>query len=64
MPEAGNPALTIRTARSIRDINPDDWHRLAGSNTPFLRHDFLLSLEESGCTTTATGWTPSHVLSE
>lgn len=62
MPEPGTPELTIHTAHSMGDINPEDWNRLAASDTPFLRHDFLLSLEESGCTTAATGWAPSHLM--
>lgn len=62
MPESGTPELTIRTARSIGDINADDWHQLSGTASPFLRHEFLLSLEESGCTTRATGWAPSHLM--
>lgn len=62
MPEPGIPELTIRIARSIGDIDPSEWNRLASSSSPFLKHDFLLSLEESGCTTAATGWAPSHLM--
>ncbi|NMT64512.1 GNAT family N-acetyltransferase [Marinobacter orientalis] len=62
MPESGTPELTIRIARSVGDIDPIDWHRLSDTDSPFLRHDFLLALEESGCTTAATGWTPSHLM--
>ena len=31
---------------------------------PFLRHEFLLALEESGCATARTGWAPRHLLLE
>ncbi len=62
MPESGTPELTIQTVRSIGGINADDWRAFSGTDNPFLRHDFLLSLEESGCTTAATGWTPSHLM--
>jgi predicted N-acyltransferase len=61
MPEPGTAELTIHAVQSIDDIHPEDWNRLVGSNTPFLRHEFLLALEESGCTTTATGWQPAHL---
>lgn len=30
------------------------------SEVPFLRHEFLASLEASGCVSHATGWEPSH----
>lgn len=62
MPDPGIPELTIHTARSIDDISAEDWNRLGASDTPFLQHSFLKSLEDSGCTTTATGWTPSHLM--
>lgn len=29
---------------------------------PFLRHDFLAALEDSGCTQTDSGWTPKHLI--
>ncbi len=62
MPEPGTPVLTIRAVRSIGDITPDDWNRLSNTDNPFLQHGFLLALEESGCTTPATGWEPSHLM--
>jgi len=40
------------------------WNALAGPAYPFLRHEFLLALEHTGCTTAATGWQPVHVLVE
>lgn len=62
MAEIGSPELTIQATRSIREISPDDWNRLAGNRSPFLRHDFLLALEESGSTIATTGWSPSHLM--
>ncbi len=35
-----------------------------GGGRPFLRHEFLLALEESGCATARTGWAPQHLLLE
>jgi predicted N-acyltransferase len=49
---------------SIANVGADDWNALAGSAQPFLRHEFLASLEESGCTTPRTGWVPRHVVIE
>jgi len=31
------------------------------SDYPFLSHEFLSALEETGCTTAATGWQPHHL---
>ncbi len=49
---------------SITQVGAADWNALAGSVQPFLRHEFLLSLEESGCTTPRTGWAPRHAILE
>jgi uncharacterized protein len=49
---------------SIASIDPSLWNRLAGSGQPFLRHEFLLALEESGCVSPRRGWTARHLLLE
>jgi hypothetical protein len=54
----------VRFLKSIADVGAAEWNALAGTAQPFLRHEFLLSLEESGCTTARTGWAPCHVLLE
>jgi predicted N-acyltransferase len=36
------------------------WNALAG-DYPFLRHEFLAALEETGCVSPALGWTPRHL---
>jgi predicted N-acyltransferase len=36
----------------------------AAAAQPFLRHEFLLALEESGCATARTGWAPRHLIAE
>jgi predicted N-acyltransferase len=59
--------VTHRPARfldSIAQIDAQKWNSLAGSTQPFLRHEFLLALEESGCTAPRTGWTPRHLIIE
>jgi uncharacterized protein len=59
--------LIIQRARlleSITDVGAAEWNALAGPAQPFLRHEFLLSLEESGCTTPRTGWAPRHAILE
>jgi uncharacterized protein len=47
---------------SIAQIPRRDWNALAGSTQPFLRHEFLLALEESGCASPRSGWTPQHLI--
>ncbi|HEV7358838.1 MAG TPA: GNAT family N-acetyltransferase [Steroidobacteraceae bacterium] len=59
--------MTFRAARfldSIAQIDAASWNAMAGTTQPFLRHEFLLAMEESGCASTRTGWDPKHVLIE
>ena len=49
---------------SIAQVDARVWNALAGSAQPFLRHEFLLALEQSGCAAPRTGWTPKHLLLE
>jgi hypothetical protein len=55
-------ASRARFLTSIADIDAVTWNALTGE--PFLRHEFLLALEESGCTTARTGWAPQHLVLE
>ncbi len=59
--------MTSRPARflgSIAQIDAQRWNALAGGAQPFLRHEFLLALEESGCAAARTGWQPEHLVVE
>jgi uncharacterized protein len=59
--------VTLRPARflgSIAQIDAQRWNALAGGAQPFLRHEFLLALEESGCAAPRTGWNPEHLVLE
>ena len=57
-PENG---VTIEVVESLAGIAAGDWNRLAGGN-PFLSHEFFSALHESGCASTAAGWTPQFLL--
>jgi uncharacterized protein len=46
---------------SIAEIPAASWNRLAGSDTPFLRHEFLAAMETHGCVGEALGWLPRHL---
>jgi uncharacterized protein len=59
--------VILRPARfldSIAQIDAQRWNALAGATQPFLRHEFLLALEESGCAAPRTGWKPEHLVVE
>ena len=45
--DGGARALDFSTASP--QVDAADWNALAGCAQPFLRHEFLLALEESGC---------------
>ncbi|MEO7387654.1 MAG: GNAT family N-acetyltransferase [Gammaproteobacteria bacterium] len=54
--------MRIEVARSLGEVAVADWNGLRGTEYPFLRHEFLAALEDTGCVTPATGWTPRHLL--
>jgi hypothetical protein len=53
--------VKIEVQHSLADIAPRDWNRLAGDD-PFLRHEFLSALHETGCASPDTGWTPHYLV--
>ena len=63
-PDGPVPVLSTRVLDSIADVDAAAWNRLAGGAQPFLRHEFLLALEESGCAAPRTGWQPRHLVLE
>ena len=48
MPD-GDTALSARIVENIADIPADTWEKLAGDDNPFVSHQFLHALEETGC---------------
>lgn len=51
--------MELRFTPGLTSIEADAWDALAG-NQPFVRHAFLLALEESGCLGEGSGWQPLH----
>lgn len=47
---------------SYSDISSVDWDNCANSSNPFISHRFLLALEDSGCTSSKTGWSPFPIV--
>lgn len=64
---AANDAV-IRIVQSLKEVDPAQWNACAqppGEPTnPFLSHEFLSALEESGSATKQTGWMPYHLVLE
>jgi predicted N-acyltransferase len=59
--------LNKRIVASVADIPATQWDALAsataGATNPFLRHAFLLALQESGCASPQdTGWQAQYLL--
>lgn len=54
--------MEIKQITAINQIDSLAWNNLAGDGYPFMRHEFLLALEESGCVSEQTGWQPRHLL--
>ena len=51
-----------RFLSGIAEIDAGSWNSLLMEGQPFLRHEFLLALEQSGCAVPRTGWTPRHLV--
>ncbi len=54
--------MELELHRSIQDIPALEWDNWFGGDYPFLRHDFLLGLETTGCTGSDSGWVPCHLV--
>lgn len=54
----------IKVLSAISEVAPAAWDACAGADNPFLRHAFLLALEESGSACSKTGWQPQHLVIE
>jgi predicted N-acyltransferase len=54
--------LSARVLSSIAQIDAASWNALVGAGQPFLSHEFLLALEESGCAAPRTGWAARHLV--
>jgi len=63
MPD-GDTALSARIVENIADIPADTWEKLAGDDNPFVSHQFLHALEETGCAKNEAGWLPQHIVVE
>jgi predicted N-acyltransferase len=54
--------MQVKQINGMRQVDCATWNHLAGVAYPFLRHEFLLALEQSGSICEQTGWVPAHLL--
>ncbi|MGB0478982.1 MAG: peptidogalycan biosysnthesis protein, partial [Parvibaculales bacterium] len=62
------PAVQLKVISSLAAVGAEDWDVCANPDSqiynPFLRHAFLLALEESGSAVSETGWLGQHLVLE
>jgi predicted N-acyltransferase len=56
--------VNVRPVASIASIPAVQWNALDLGGNPFLRHEFLLALEQTHCVGSSSGWTPQHLVIE
>ncbi|MBA4163723.1 MAG: GNAT family N-acetyltransferase [Erythrobacter sp.] len=52
-------ALTVSLAPSVGSFDAGEWNALGGNRNPFVAHEFLTALEDSGSVGEGTGWQPA-----
>jgi predicted N-acyltransferase len=50
--------LTVRLAPGVASLDADQWNALGGHENPFVAHEFLSAMEDSGSVGPGTGWDP------
>jgi predicted N-acyltransferase len=56
--------VQIRFISSIHEVHSHHWNLLCPADYPFVRHEFLAALEDSGSIAVNTGWQAHHLLVE
>lgn len=54
--------LTVRLAPSVGQFAPSEWNALGGDRNPFVSHEFLTAMEDSGSVGPGTGWEPAPIV--
>lgn len=57
-----NEPITFELLESISEVEPSQWNDLVGDGYPFIRHEFLFALEQSGSVSEQAGWKPMHLI--
>jgi predicted N-acyltransferase len=53
--------MIVKHINSMTEVSASCWNKLVQDKDPFLRHEFLLALEQSASLTKETGWNPYHL---
>ena len=53
--------LSVRIASSVGSFDRDQWNALGGNHNPFVSHEFLTAMEDSGSVGPGTGWEPAPI---
>ena len=61
-PDMAPDTATLRIAPGVANIARAAWDACAGLNNPFVSHDFLSILEESGSVGPGTGWAATPII--
>lgn len=54
-------SLRFQIVTHIHEISAKSWNALNESHYPFISHEFLATLESSGCVGKESGWQPFHL---
>ena len=54
--------MIVKQINSMTEVDVVRWNNLVQNKDPFVRHEFLLALEQSGAICSKTGWQPNHLL--
>ncbi|MFK7890819.1 MAG: GNAT family N-acetyltransferase [Granulosicoccus sp.] len=57
-----NVDIQVEVRDSLDDVPEDQWNALCHSDNPFLRHEFLQTLDDTDCLRERTGWYPRYFL--
>ncbi len=60
--EAPKSELTVKLAPGVGQFDRDQWNALGGDRNPFVSHEFLTALEDSGSVGAGTGWDPVPIV--
>jgi len=52
---------SVQVVDSLAGVDPPEWNALAGPQ-PFMRHEFLSALIDTGCAAAGSGWAPRFLL--
>ncbi|ODS60936.1 MAG: GNAT family N-acetyltransferase [Erythrobacter sp. SCN 68-10] len=54
--------LTVRLAPAVGGLDAGAWNALGGRDNPFVSHEFLSAMEDSGSVGPGTGWDPVPII--